>query len=108
MRQIIRLSSDDLESDWKIPSLSSRKTFHFLLACGFRRFCTRIFLQGAKKRLDDAHCGSVDFAYGRVGSHGLLSVDGLVGVVVQLEDSSIEGNPGKQTFGAGIRVDRRI
>src|SRR5438105_10616973 len=80
----------------------------FLLACGLRRFCAAILLQSAKKRLHDAHGSGADFADGYVRSHGFLSVDALVGIIVQLENSSIEGDSGEQTFGAGIGVDRGI
>jgi hypothetical protein len=62
-------------------------------------------VKSPKKRLHNAHRGAADFASGQVGSHGFLSVNTLVGLIVQLEDGSVQGDSGEQTLGAGLRVD---
>ena len=62
-------------------------------------------MESPKKRLHNAQRGAADFASGQVRSHGFLSVNTLVGVIVQLDHSSVQGDSRKQTLGSGIRVD---
>ena len=54
-----------------------------------------VLLQSPKKRLHNAHSGSADFAPGNVCSDRFLSVNTLVGVIVQLDNSSVESNSGE-------------
>src|SRR6478735_12850372 len=65
-----------------------------------------ILLQGAKKGLHNLHRRVGDYAFGYVRRYGFLAIRGFVGVTVQLDNCSVQGDSSEQALGAGIRIDR--